>query len=77
MRLLNHGFFNELTMALPCPAAPIVEALAQKGILAGVPLSRFHPDRGDLANLLLVAATELTTGADIERLEQGLREVLS
>jgi glycine dehydrogenase subunit 1 len=77
LRLLNHGFFNELTVALPCPAAPIVEALAQKGILAGVPLSRFHPDRGDLANLLLVAATELTTGADIERLEQGLREVLS
>jgi glycine dehydrogenase subunit 1 len=77
LRLLNHSFFNEFTVALPCAAAPVVEALAQKRILAGVPLSRFHPDRGELANLLLLAATELTTGADIDRLEQGLREVLS
>ena len=31
------------------------------GILAGVPVSRLHPKRPELANLLLVAASECTT----------------
>ena len=41
------------------------------------PVSRFYPDRDELADLLLVAATEMTTTEDIARLEMGLREVLS
>ena len=34
------AFFNEFTVRLPCPAAPVVEALAERGILGGVPVSR-------------------------------------
>jgi glycine dehydrogenase subunit 1 len=64
--ILNDHFFNEMTLRLTRPAAPLVEALAEGRILAGVPVSRFFPDRPDLANLLLVAATELTTDEDIE-----------
>jgi glycine dehydrogenase subunit 1 len=76
VRLMNGSFFNEFTVELPVPAGPAVEALAEQGILAGIPLSRFHPDRPDLANLLLVAATELTTQADIDRLGEALREIV-
>jgi glycine dehydrogenase subunit 1 len=75
--LVNHAFFNELAVRLPRPAAEIVELLAGKGVLAGVPVSRFYPDNDAVADLLLVAATEMTTTEDIDRLEAGLREVLS
>jgi len=77
VRLPNYTFFNELAVRLPRPAAQIVEALAAKGVLAGIPVSRFYPDNHAAADLLLVATTELTTAEDMDRLEQGLREVLS
>jgi glycine dehydrogenase subunit 1 len=75
--VLNDGFFNEFTIRLPKPADAIVERLAERGLLGGVPLSRFYPDRPDLANLLLVAATELNTEDDMDRLAAGLKAVLS
>ncbi|MBV9858728.1 MAG: aminomethyl-transferring glycine dehydrogenase subunit GcvPA [Alphaproteobacteria bacterium] len=76
VQLVNQSFFNEFALRLPVPAAPIVEALAGRGILAGIPVSRFHPERAELADLLLVAATETATEDDIDRLEAGLREAL-
>jgi glycine dehydrogenase subunit 1 len=75
--LLSRAFFNEFAVRLPKPAAEVVEVLAGEGVLAGVPVSRFYPEREDLADLLLVAATEMTTPEDIDRLEAGLREALS
>jgi len=75
--LLNRAFFNEFALRLPRPAAEIVEVLTGEGILAGVPVSRFYPDNDAVAGLLLVAATEMTTAEDMDRLEAGLREVLS
>jgi glycine dehydrogenase subunit 1 len=77
VRLLNRAFFNEFAVQLPRPAAEIVELLAGDGVLAGVPVSRFYPDNDAMADLLLVAATEMTTTEDMNRLESGLREVLS
>jgi glycine dehydrogenase subunit 1 len=77
VRLVNRRFFNEFTVRLPAPAAPVVEALAKKRVLAGIPASRLYPHRPELADLLLVAATETVTGDDIDRFEEGLREVLS
>ena len=77
VRLVNRAFFNEFAVRLPRPASEVVDRLAERGILAGVPASRFYPSRNELADLLLVAATELTTDADIDRLEGGLREMLS
>src|SRR5947209_6907593 len=76
VEVVNKSFFNEFTLRLPKPAAAVVEALAQQGILAGVPVSRFYPGRADLADLLLVAATETVTEDDVARLDTGLREVL-
>ena len=76
VKLVNHSFFNEFALRLSKPAALVVDALAARGILAGVPVGRFYPDRADLADLLLVAATETVTADDIERLAGGLTEVL-
>jgi glycine dehydrogenase subunit 1 len=77
VRLVNRAFFNEFALRLPRPAADIVETLAAKNILAGVPVSRFYPDRPELEGILLVAATEMTTADDMDQLDRGLREVLS
>ncbi|ACJ01007.1 aminomethyl-transferring glycine dehydrogenase subunit GcvPA [Rhodospirillum centenum] len=76
VEVLNGAFFNEFTLRLPRPAAPVVEALAQRRILAGVPVSRLYPGEAGLETLLLVAATETNTEADMDALVHGLQEVL-
>jgi glycine dehydrogenase subunit 1 len=76
VKVLNQSFFNEFTVRLPKPAAPVVEALASKRILAGVPVSRLIPDDPAVANLLLLAATETATDAGMAPLVAGLKEVL-
>jgi glycine dehydrogenase subunit 1 len=70
--LITPSFFNEFTVALPRNAAEVVEALAAKGILAGVPASRL----GYADNLLIVAATETNTDEDIAAFASALEEVL-
>jgi glycine dehydrogenase subunit 1 len=76
VELVNKSFFNEFTLHLPCAAAPVVDALAGRGILAGIPVSRLYPGRAELENLLLVAATEMVTPDDIDRFATALGEVL-
>ena len=76
VELINKTFFNEMTVRLPVPAAPVVERLAREGILAGVPVSRLVPEDPHVANLLVLAATELTTDNDIAALAAGLTEAL-
>jgi glycine dehydrogenase subunit 1 len=75
--VLNKSFFNEFTVRLPKPAAPVVEALARRGILGGVPASRLWPGEKSLENLLLIAATETNTDADMDALASALKEVLA
>jgi glycine dehydrogenase subunit 1 len=58
------------------PAAPVVDALADRGILGGVPVSRLYPNEPALANLLVLAATETNTDADMDALANALKEVL-
>src|SRR5690606_27525002 len=55
VEVVNGAFFNEFTLRLPKPAAPVVERLVRKGVLAGVPGGRLWPKQKDLANLLIVA----------------------
>jgi len=69
IKVLNDSFFNELTLQLNQPAAPLVEKLAAQGILAGIPLSRFYSGHD---NLLLVAITELTTEEEMNKLAEVL-----
>jgi glycine dehydrogenase subunit 1 len=75
VRLLTPTFFNEFTVRLPRAAAEVVDALATRGVLAGVPASRLLPDAG-LDDLLIVAVTEVNTDEDAAALATGLREVL-
>ena len=77
VELINETFFNEFTLKLPKPAISIVEEMANKGVLAGVPVKRLIPDDIDMENMLIVAATELTTNSDIEKFVTCLRETLS
>ncbi len=75
VEVLNKAFFNEFTVKLAKPAAEVVERLAEKGVLAGVPVSRLLPGAG-LDNLLLVASTEVNTDDDRAALCAALKEVL-
>ena len=77
VELINETFFNEFTLKLPKPAISIVEEMANKGVLAGVPVKRLIPHDIDTENMLIVAATELTTNSDIEKFVTCLRETLS
>ncbi|MEQ1865671.1 MAG: aminomethyl-transferring glycine dehydrogenase subunit GcvPA [Micropepsaceae bacterium] len=77
VELVTPTFFNEFTLKLPKPAAPIVDALAEEEIIAGVPVSRLKPHDKSKANLLLVAVTETTTPADIDAFAAALTKVLS
>lgn len=75
VEVLNTTFFNEFTVKLKKPAAEVVERLAEKGVLAGVPVSRLMPGAG-LDDLLLVASTEVNTDDDRAALVAALKEVL-
>ncbi|MFV3073893.1 aminomethyl-transferring glycine dehydrogenase subunit GcvPA [Niveispirillum fermenti] len=74
--VVNDGFFNEFTVKLPRKAAKVVSKLAARNILAGVPVSRLHPDVEGLDDLLLVAVTEISSVEDMDALARGLEEVL-
>jgi len=76
VRVLNDVFFNEISVKLPKPAAGVVDRLAARKILAGVPVSRLLPGEAGLADLLLVAATETNTEAEMDALVSALREDL-
>ena len=77
VEVLNKTFFNEFTIRVGKPADDVIEALAQRNVLAGVPVSRLEPGKPELENLIVLAATELTTDADIAALANGLKEVLA
>ncbi|HET6518612.1 MAG TPA: aminomethyl-transferring glycine dehydrogenase subunit GcvPA [Geminicoccaceae bacterium] len=76
VEVLNDTFFNEFTVRLAKPAAEVVDDLAGRGVLAGVPVSRLLPGRAGLDDLLLVAATETNTEDDMTALSDALAEAL-
>ncbi len=76
VEVINETFFNEFTLRLPKPAKDAVRALAERDVLAGVPASRLEPGHADLDNLLIVAATETVTDADIAAYADALMEVV-
>jgi glycine dehydrogenase subunit 1 len=76
VEVLADAFFNEFTLKLAKPAAAVVDALADRGVLGGVPGGRLWPDRPELAHHLIVAATETNTEDDMDRFARALAEVL-
>src|ERR1700722_19714753 len=75
VEIVNQHFFNEFVMCTPRPAAELIEALAAKGILAGVPLSRLLP-RAGLDDCIIVASTETNTDDDRADYAQALADCL-
>jgi glycine dehydrogenase subunit 1 len=71
--VLNETFFNEFTVRVKGDAAALVERLAARGTLAGVPVSRLLPNAG-LDDLLIVASTEINTDEDRATLAATLKE---
>jgi glycine dehydrogenase subunit 1 len=76
VKVLNDSFFNEFTIRVPGDATHIVEKLALSGVLGGVPVSRLEHDRPDLADLIVVAATEINTDDDRATYVSAMKEVL-
>jgi glycine dehydrogenase subunit 1 len=76
VKVLNETFFNEFTIRVPGEAADVVEKLAAKGVLGGVPVSRLEPGRPELADLIVVASTEVNTDEDRAAYAKALGEVL-
>ncbi len=64
--------FNEFVIRTPVPAADLVETLLEDDILAGLPLSRYFPER---THELLVCATENTSRAAMDAFAARLAQV--
>jgi glycine dehydrogenase subunit 1 len=77
VEVLTEAFFNEFTLKVPGKAADMVEKLAAKGVLGGVPVSRLVPGKPELEDLILVASTEINSDEDRAAYAQALKEVLA
>jgi glycine dehydrogenase subunit 1 len=66
-------FFNEFVLDLPVPAEDVERELWNDGIIAGLPLGRWWPDR---SRQMLFCATEIITEASIHRLVAAMEEAL-
>jgi glycine dehydrogenase subunit 1 len=64
--------FNEMTVSIGTDAEKAAAGLAKQGMIAGVPLKHHFPD---MADCLLVAATEMTGKEQIDALVSKLESV--
>jgi glycine dehydrogenase subunit 1 len=64
VEVLNRSFFNEFAIRVEGDGAKVVEKMAKKGVLAGVPASRLWPKTKALKDVILVANTEVNTDDD-------------
>ena len=75
-RLHPGPYLNEFAVRVP-GAAAVHARLVGRGIVAGVPLARLIPDDPDLAEGLLVCATEVTSPEEITAFAAALAAELS
>ena len=73
-RVFSGFHFHEAVITLPKRVAPVLETLANEGVLGGFDLSRHYPELG---NALLICATETKTTSDLERYAYLLRRALA
>ena len=76
VEIVTPAYFNEFTLRVPDDAAKVVDKLAGKGILGGVPVSRLQPGKPEVANLIVVASTEINTAEDRAAYAAALKAVL-
>jgi glycine dehydrogenase subunit 1 len=75
--VLNQTFFNEFAVRVPGDAADVIEKLAQQGVLGGVPFARLDPASPGLADLIIVASTEVNSDEDRAAYAAALKKVLA
>ena len=66
--------FHEAVLVLDRPVAPVLAALARRGIFGGLDLSERFPELGAA---LLVCATETKTAADIDAYAGALADIMN
>ncbi|MFZ4809090.1 MAG: aminomethyl-transferring glycine dehydrogenase subunit GcvPA, partial [Hyphomicrobiaceae bacterium] len=77
VEVINTAFFNEFTIRVPGAAADVIDRLADKGVMGGVRVSRLEPGQPSLADLIVVASTEINTDEDRAAYVVALQEVLA
>ena len=65
------AFFKEFVVKTPVPAEELSRRLSRRGIVPGLPLSRYWPES---THELLVCVTEMCTRAQIDLLARSLEE---
>jgi len=75
VEILNTHFFNEFTMRTPRPGAELIEALARRGVIGGLTVSRLLPGAA-LGDCIVVASTEVNTDEDRTAYAKALGECL-
>src|SRR5271166_2210361 len=73
--IVNTQVFNEFTLRTPRPAAELIEALARRNVIGGLPVSRLSPD-ARLDDCLVVSSTEVNTDQDRALYAEVLAECL-
>lgn len=73
-RVFDAPVFHEAVIRLPKPVAPVLEALADEGVLGGFDLSRHNPELG---HALLLCVTETKSEAQLDRYADTLRRLLA
>jgi len=65
--------FHEAVLLLDRPVAPVLAALARRGIFGGLDLAERYPELG---HALLVCATETKVAADIDAYAGALADIM-
>ncbi|HNQ04563.1 MAG TPA: aminomethyl-transferring glycine dehydrogenase subunit GcvPA [Thiobacillaceae bacterium] len=73
-RVFPAPFFHEVVMRVSSPVPDVLRALRARGILGGYALRQDYPE---LADCILVCATETKTDDDLENYAQQLARILS
>ena len=72
--LFKGEYFHEVVLDLKQPAEPVLEKMADMGLLGGYALGRDIPD---LANAILVCATETKTENDLQQFADALQRAIN
>ena len=75
VEILTAHFFNEFTIKIDGDADAVIERMAQRGVLGGVPMARLWPGQG-LDDLIIVANTEINTDEDRTSFVEALRSAI-
>ncbi len=75
VEILTAHFFNEFTIKIDGDADAVIERMAQRGVLGGVPMARLWPGQG-LDDLIIVANTEINTDEDRAAFVEALRSAI-